>query len=78
MVAYLRPVGVERGLGIVECDCFAIEIDSCRPVSRSKGFVALVLEVDGFLRHGDADKVGHATKRQTVYTVKMDGLGRAR
>lgn len=49
---YLRPVGIICRLLVVQLYGLGVEINSGRPVVRSKGFVAIVLEGDSLLLGG--------------------------
>lgn len=49
---YLGSVREEEGLLVVQLDSLRVEIYGSRPITVGEGLVALVLEVDGFLRHG--------------------------
>lgn len=55
----LGSVGEESRFLVGQLDGLGVEIDSSRPVARSEGLVALVFQVDSFLRHdyGDSRRV---------------------
>lgn len=65
VVTNLGSVGEECGLGSVCLDGLVIETDRRRPISSSERLVSLVLEVDGCLRHCEAECLGleHAERR---------------
>lgn len=49
----LSSIGEEGRLLVVQNDGFAVQFSSSGEVAGSERLVALVLEVDGFLGHGD-------------------------
>lgn len=52
---HLGTVGEEGGLFAVEFNGFRVQGDGGRKVTSRERLIPLVFEVDGFLRHGDAE-----------------------
>lgn len=58
LCTHLSSISEKGWFFVVQSDCLGVEVDSGGIVARGKGLVALVLEINGFLRHCDAAAEG--------------------